>query len=211
MAEVLKPLQWVGSAHDDLVAFPDAARNDAGYQLFQVQRGDDPDDFKPMKGIGRGVYEIRIHTQTEHRVFYVAKFAEAVYVLHAFENARERRPSAMSNSRNGAMRKSSRRERDEPFISHVTPADGNVFADIGFPPEEAENLFVRGADARGGTDDRVAQANSGEGSEVVRGDAAANQRSGARQVRQVQHRHVDLDAGPAPGMRVRVNVRPNAA
>ncbi len=37
-----------------------------------------------MPSIGIGVKEIRIHTQTENRVFYVAKFAEAVYVLHAF-------------------------------------------------------------------------------------------------------------------------------
>ena len=38
-----------------------------------------------MPSIGGGVYEIRIHTSTEHRVFYIAKYAEAVYVLHAFE------------------------------------------------------------------------------------------------------------------------------
>ena len=85
MAETLKPLEWMGSAHEELVAFPEAVQNEAGYQLYRVQRGDDPDDFKPMKGIGGGVYEIRIHTQAEHRVIYVAKFPEAVYVLRAFE------------------------------------------------------------------------------------------------------------------------------
>jgi len=38
-----------------------------------------------MPSIGQGVREIRIHTAVEHRVCYVAKFAEAIYVLHAFE------------------------------------------------------------------------------------------------------------------------------
>jgi len=61
------------------------ARSDAGYQLYRVQCGLTPKDFKPMPTVGGGVYEIRIHTETEHRVFYVAKYAEAVYVLHACE------------------------------------------------------------------------------------------------------------------------------
>jgi phage-related protein len=82
MAE--KPLQFVGSALDDLRRFPAAARRLAGHQLHLVQHGLDPDDWKPMAAVGPGVAEIRIHTGVEHRVFYVAKFAEAIYVLHAF-------------------------------------------------------------------------------------------------------------------------------
>lgn len=50
----------------------------------------EPDDWKPMPSVGSGVYEIRIHTELEHRVFYVAKFAEGVYVLHAFEKKTQR-------------------------------------------------------------------------------------------------------------------------
>lgn len=38
-----------------------------------------------MSSVGAGVNEIRIHTGQEHRIIYVAKFQEAVYVLHAFE------------------------------------------------------------------------------------------------------------------------------
>lgn len=45
-----------------------------------------------MPSVGPGVYEIRIHTAVEHRVFYVAKFAEAIYVLHAFEKKSRRTP-----------------------------------------------------------------------------------------------------------------------
>ena len=38
-----------------------------------------------MSTVGAGVYEIRIHTELEHRVFYVAKYEDAIYVIHAFE------------------------------------------------------------------------------------------------------------------------------
>jgi phage-related protein len=57
----------------------------AGHQLDLVQHGLEPGDWKPMPTVGAGVYEIRVHAGTEYRVFYIAKFAEAVYVLHAFE------------------------------------------------------------------------------------------------------------------------------
>ena len=80
-----KPLSWLGSSLDDLRAFPDEARRAAGYQLGRVQQGLMPDDWKPMTTVGAGVYEIRIHTGLEHRVFYIAKYEEAVYVIHAFE------------------------------------------------------------------------------------------------------------------------------
>ena len=80
----MKPLVWMGSAVDDVRAFPRDARQWAGHELYQVQCGLDPSDWKPMVAIGAGVREIRIHTKSEHRVIYIAKFAEAVYVLHAF-------------------------------------------------------------------------------------------------------------------------------
>jgi len=79
------PLLWVGSALDDVRRFPELARRAAGYQLRRVQLGLMPDDWKPMASVGAGVYEIRLHTGTEHRVFYVAKFEEGIYVLHAPE------------------------------------------------------------------------------------------------------------------------------
>jgi phage-related protein len=75
-----------------LTAFPAPARRAAGYQLRRVQKGLEPNDWKPMHGLGRGVREIRIRTGLEHRVFYVATFADGVYVLHAFEK-RSRRTS----------------------------------------------------------------------------------------------------------------------
>jgi phage-related protein len=81
----LKPLLWVGSALEDLRAFPLEARRQAGFELFLLQQGREPSDWKPMGSVGSGVAEIRIQAGTAHRVFYVAKFREGIYVLHAFE------------------------------------------------------------------------------------------------------------------------------
>ncbi len=59
-----------------------------------------PSDFKPVASIGPGVYEIRIHTQLEHRFFYVARMPEAIYVLHAFEKrTRQTRQTDVSLTR----------------------------------------------------------------------------------------------------------------
>lgn len=81
----MKDLFWVGSALEDLRAFPEDARRLAGHQLHLVQQGLEPHDWKPMMDIGPGVYELRVRTAVEHRVFYVAKFNEGIYVLHAFQ------------------------------------------------------------------------------------------------------------------------------
>jgi phage-related protein len=92
MAE--KPLYWLGSSLDDLRGFPDDVRRAAGYELGQVQQGLLPSDWKPMTAVGAGVYEIRLHTGVEHRVFYVAKFEEGIYVLHAFEKRTRQTPQS---------------------------------------------------------------------------------------------------------------------
>ncbi len=87
-----KPLQWVASSRSDVRAFPRDARRLAGVQLRRVQRGLEPFDWKPIAAVGPGVHEIRLHTALEHRVLYVAKFIEAVYVLHAFEKRTRKTP-----------------------------------------------------------------------------------------------------------------------
>ena len=81
----MKPLYFVGGSGGDLAAFPTEARRAAGFELWQVQSGLMPSDFKPMLGVGPGVYEVRIHVEGEWRVIYVAKLKNAVYVLHAFQ------------------------------------------------------------------------------------------------------------------------------
>jgi phage-related protein len=82
----MKPVRFLGDSLKRLRDFPEDARHDAGYQLDKVQRGEQPDDFKPMPSIGKGVEEIRIWNDSgTYRVVYTARRAEAVYVLHAFQ------------------------------------------------------------------------------------------------------------------------------
>jgi phage-related protein len=81
----MKPLYFVGSVLEDLRAFPRAPRREAGYQMERVQLGLEPSDWKPMTTVASGVREIRIHDDGQYRVIYVAKFDDAVYVLHAFQ------------------------------------------------------------------------------------------------------------------------------
>ena len=81
-----KPVEFLGSSLEDLRAFPQEARREAGHQLDRVQSGREPDDWKPMSTVGRGVKEIRIRDQAgAFRVLYLAKLADAVYVLHCFQ------------------------------------------------------------------------------------------------------------------------------
>ena len=80
----LKPIAWLGDSLARLRVASADIRSDAGYQLDLVQRGEAPAEFKPMPDVGSGVIEIRLHGDSEHRVFYVARFEEAVYVLHFF-------------------------------------------------------------------------------------------------------------------------------
>jgi phage-related protein len=80
-----KQIRWVGSAYDDLLAFPKDARKEAGFQLGKIQAGLDPSDWKPFDDVGAGTREIRIRDASGiHRIMYVAKFEEAIYVLHCF-------------------------------------------------------------------------------------------------------------------------------
>jgi phage-related protein len=82
----MKPVRFLGDSLKCLRAFPRDPRQDAGRQLDKVQRGQQPDDFKPMPGIGKGVEEIRVWDDTgTFRVIYTARLADAVYVLHAFQ------------------------------------------------------------------------------------------------------------------------------
>jgi phage-related protein len=82
----MKLLRFLGDSLTCLRKFPEDARHDAGYQLDKVQRGEQPDDFKPMPSIGKGVEEIRVWADTgTYRVVYMARLADTVYVLHAFQ------------------------------------------------------------------------------------------------------------------------------
>ena len=87
----MKRLAFYGRSHADLSRFPEGPRRKAGYQLNLVQAGLDPEDWKPMPSIGPGVREVRIRDAAgAFRVVYVATFADAIYVLHAFQKKSQR-------------------------------------------------------------------------------------------------------------------------
>ena len=82
----MKPVCFLGDSLKCLREFPREARQDAGWQLDRLQRGYQPDDFKPMPSVGRGVEELRVWDEAgTYRVIYTARMADAVYVLHAFQ------------------------------------------------------------------------------------------------------------------------------
>ena len=81
-----KEIRWMGSAYDDLLAFPRDPRKEAGFQFGRVQAGLEPTDWKPFDDVGAGTKEIRVRDASGiYRVMYVAKFEEAIYVLHCFQ------------------------------------------------------------------------------------------------------------------------------
>lgn len=91
----VKDVVFVGGSGDDLRGFPAGARQRAGYQLYLVQAGMEPTDWRPMPSVGAGCREIRIRAEGDaFRVVYVASIGDAVYVLHAFQKKSQRTAKA---------------------------------------------------------------------------------------------------------------------
>lgn len=80
----MQTLIFIGTSRDDIRDFPHEVRRELGRQLLRIQHGMDPQDWKPMKGVGAGVREVRINIGGQYRAFYVTNIGNAVYVLHAF-------------------------------------------------------------------------------------------------------------------------------
>jgi phage-related protein len=81
-----KPVTFHGDSLDRLRDFPEDARREAGHELYRVQKGLDPSDWKPMPTVGAGVREIRLRDASgAFRVIYIAALADAIHVLHAFQ------------------------------------------------------------------------------------------------------------------------------
>ena len=86
-----KSVVWIGSARNDLLSFPEEARRKIGHQLNIVQNGGLPDDWKIFAAVGPGAMEIRVHVDgNQFRTLYVARFDEAIYVLHCFAKKEQR-------------------------------------------------------------------------------------------------------------------------
>lgn len=75
----------MGNSLEQIGDFPSSARQDVGFQIDKVKRGENPDDWKPMKAVGKGVKEIRIREASgQYRVIYLTNLEDTVNVLHAF-------------------------------------------------------------------------------------------------------------------------------
>ena len=92
----MKPVEFLGDSLDALRSFPRTARREVGFQLDRVQRGLDPDDWKPLRTVAASVREIRIRDEAgAFRVIYYAKLEDAIYVLHCFQ--KKARKTALSD------------------------------------------------------------------------------------------------------------------
>jgi phage-related protein len=87
-----KPLTWVSSSKRDYIRFPDQVQDDMGYALFVAQMGERPRNAKPIKGFkGAGVLEIvEDYDGDTFRAVYTVRFAQRLYVLHAFQKKSKR-------------------------------------------------------------------------------------------------------------------------
>src|SRR5690242_11269509 len=88
----MKPVHFMGSSRDDLRGLSVEARESAGYQLFKVQQGKEPDDWKPLSTIGAGSTKSECGPKWELQSALRSEFDEAVYVLHVFEKRSQRTP-----------------------------------------------------------------------------------------------------------------------
>jgi phage-related protein len=91
-SDLLRPLAWTGSSLRDYRAFPEPVKDDMGYALYLAQRGATHESAKPLKGFGgAGVVElVEDHHGDTWRAVYTVRFANAVYVLHAFQKKSKR-------------------------------------------------------------------------------------------------------------------------
>jgi phage-related protein len=109
----VKRIVWIGDSLEQLREFPADARQELGYQLERVQSGKEPADWKPMASVGLGVNELRVRMRGAFRVIYIAKFPEAVYVLHAFQKKSQktaRTDIAVARKRFGDLAKERRQQ-----------------------------------------------------------------------------------------------------
>jgi phage-related protein len=87
----VKPVVWLGSSREDLKGFPETAQDSMGFELYRVQCGLDPRDWKPMASVGPGVREVRVRDEAGiFRMIYLATRPDGVYVLHSFQKKTQR-------------------------------------------------------------------------------------------------------------------------
>lgn len=84
---------WEGDSREILQAFPDGVRQNFGFELWQLQRGERPADYRPLPSVGAGVFELRDQDERAwYRVVYLSRINDVIYVLHAFEKKSREMP-----------------------------------------------------------------------------------------------------------------------
>ncbi len=87
----VKPVVWMGGSREDLREFPETVQDSLGFELYRVQCGLEPKDWKPMTSVGTGVKEIRVRDDAGiFRMIYLATRPEGVYVLHCLQKKTQR-------------------------------------------------------------------------------------------------------------------------
>lgn len=140
-----KEIRGAGSSYVDLLTFPAEPRRAAGFELGKIQVGLGPTDWKPFNDIGAGTREIRLRDSSGiYRVMYVAKFEEAIYVLHCFQK-KTQSTGQQDKAIAEALPRSDRNQeastmKTDTAIQHVTKPGANIFLELGFPAAEAKRL-----------------------------------------------------------------------
>ena len=135
----MKPVRFVGDSLNRIREFPADVKQDAGYQLDKLQRGQQPDDFKPIPVVGKGVEEIRIWDDSgTYRVIYTARLVDALHVLHAFQKKTQRTPQHEIHVAKARFHEFDARAQMKKVKTYASVWD--ALADT---PEQAANLRAR--------------------------------------------------------------------
>jgi predicted XRE-type DNA-binding protein len=134
----MKELRFVGTSLADLARFPAEAKRAAGFDLWQVQNGLEPSDRKPMNGVGAGVREIRIRSSGALASALRGKVHRGGLRLACIRQEDTAHGAVGSRLGSETIRRGS-----TAMKSRIVTSSGNVFADLGFPPEEVAVLTLR--------------------------------------------------------------------
>lgn len=89
----LAAIAWEGDSREVLKSFPESVKQNFGFELWQLQQGERPSDYRPLPSIGSGVFELRDQDERAwYRVIYLSRFKDVIYVLHCFEKKSRKLP-----------------------------------------------------------------------------------------------------------------------
>jgi phage-related protein len=89
----LAAVAWEGDSREVLKAFPEKVTQNLGFELWRLQLGETPTDYRPLPSVGRGVFELRDQDERGwYRLVYLSRIKEVIYVLHCFEKKSREMP-----------------------------------------------------------------------------------------------------------------------